>query len=226
LLTVNTTGDFAYNGLIEQNVALTKAGTGTLRLGAASTYRGATTIASGVLVVNASLSGTSSIDVQSGATMDVSGILAGFELGPEQVLKGGGSVLGAVITDGTIAPGSSGSGTLTVTALTAFNTGSTLELELNSAASFDRFVTNGISLDGTVTLNINLGVRRRSEQRSSSLSITRARMRLAGRPDGFTLNGPAGVLSEGEEFLLGAQLFSITYQRRCWRERRYPRRPS
>jgi hypothetical protein len=116
-----------------------------------------------------------------------------------------------VITDGTIAPGSSGPGTLTVTALTAFNTGSTLELELNSAASFDRFVTNGISLDGTVTLNINLGFA--PAQNTQFLIVDNTSTDAVGGTTGrFTLNGPAGVLSEGEEFLLGAQLFSITYQ--------------
>jgi autotransporter-associated beta strand protein len=211
ILNANIAGDFTYNGTIEQNVALTKSGVGTLRLNGANTYRGATTIAAGTLVVGGSLSGTPSIDVKAGATMDVGGVIGGFVLGPEQVLKGGGTVLGPIAMNGTIAPGSNAVGTLTVSALASFNTGSTLDIELNGPANFDRLTTNGISLDGTVNLKITLGFA--PAEGTQFLIVDNTSLDLVGGATGrFTWDGPEGLLSEGEMFYAGAQLFSITYQ--------------
>jgi autotransporter-associated beta strand protein len=211
VLTVNASTNYTYNGLIEQNVALTKSGTGMLTLTAPSTYRGATTVAAGTLAVNAALSGTSSIDVQTAATLDVSGAISGFLLGPNQLLKGGGTVQGPIGTGGTVAPGSAGPGTLTVTALTTFGDGATLQLELNGAASFDRLVTNGLSLDGTVNLSINLGFVPAENTQFLVVDNTSVDP-IGGTTKLFNWNGPEGQLAEGEEFFVGAQLFKITYQ--------------
>jgi autotransporter-associated beta strand protein len=211
ILKVNTAGDFTYNGTIEQNVALTKSGVGTLRLNAASSFRGPTIVEAGTFVVNAALTGTPSIDVKAGATMDVSGAISGFLLGSEQLLQGGGTVQGAIITNGTIAPGSAGPGTLTVTALTTFNTGSTLALELNGAASFDRLVTNGLTLDGTVTLTINLGFAP-AENAQFLVVDNNSPDPIGGTAKLFTWSGPEGLLTEGEMFYVGVTPFTITYQ--------------
>jgi autotransporter-associated beta strand protein len=211
ILTVNTTGDFTYNRQIEQNVALTKAGTGTLRLNAESGYRGTTTISGGTLVVSAALNGTSAFDVQGGATLDVSGVVGGFLLGSKQLLEGNGTVKGSVRAAGTVSPGSNGVGALTVDALTAFATGSTLQLELNSPVSFDRLVTNGITLDGTVLLSISLGFSPSPNTQFLIVDNTSPDA-VGGATKLFTRNGPEGQLTEGEQFFVGPQLFSITYQ--------------
>jgi autotransporter-associated beta strand protein len=211
VLSVNASTNYTYNGVIEQNVALTKSGAGMLTLTAPSTYRGATTVAAGTLAVNAALSGTSSIDVQTSATLDVNGAISGFFLGPNQLLKGGGTVQGAIGTSGTVAPGSTGPGTLTVTALTTFSDGASLQLELNGAASFDRLVTNGISLDGTVNLLINLGFTPAENTQFLVVDNTSPDP-IGGTTKLFNWNGPEGQLAEGEEFYAGAQLFKITYQ--------------
>jgi autotransporter-associated beta strand protein len=211
VLNVNVAGDFTYNGTIEQNVVLTKSGTGTLRLNGASTYRGATTVSAGTLVLGAALTGTSSIDVKTGATLDVSGLVDSYPIGVGQVLKGGGAVLGALMSSGSISPGSDAVGTLTISALTAFNSGSTLDLEINGLANFDRLVTNGISLDGTVTLNINLGFA--PAENTQFLVVDNTSFDpVGGIPGLFTFDGPEGLLTEGERFFVGGQMFSITYQ--------------
>lgn len=209
VLNVNTAADFTYNGLIEQNVSLTKSGAGTLRLNAASTYRGTTMVAAGTLVVNASLSGTSTIDVRNGATLDVTGA-SGFLLGSKQTLKGDGLVKGSVATSGVIVPGTFSVGTLTIDSLTSFNTGSKLQLELNGAASFDRLVTNGITLDGTVNLAIALGFLPAPNTQFLVVDNTSASP-VGGSTKVFTLDGTGTVLAEGQQFLVGANLFSITY---------------
>lgn len=211
VLTVNASTNYTYNGVIEQNVALTKSGTGMLTLTALSSYRGATTVAAGTLFVNGALSGTSSIDVQSGATLDVTGSISGFVLGPKQVLTGGGLVKGFVTTNGTVAPGSAGVGTLTLDSLASFANGSQLALELNGAASYDRLVTNGITLDGTVTLSIILGFSPPENTQFLIVDNTSGTA-VGGTPGLLTFNGPAGLLTEGEEFPAGTQLFKITYQ--------------
>jgi autotransporter-associated beta strand protein len=157
ILTVNNTTNYTYNGTIEENVALTKSGTGTLTLGGASTYRGDTTIAGGTLALTGTISGTPSIKVQTGATFDVSGVAGGYSLGAAQVLEGTGTVAGAASVDGTVSPGIAGPGTLTMTGLADFNNGSTFAIEITSPTQFDKLVANGVTLDGTVNLAINLG---------------------------------------------------------------------
>ena len=76
---------------------LTKTGSGTLTLGAANTYTGATAVGQGTLLVNGSLA-TSQLTVSNSATL------------------GGGGTLGTVsiLSGGTISPGNS-PGTLTLT---------------------------------------------------------------------------------------------------------------
>ncbi|MDA1200066.1 MAG: autotransporter-associated beta strand repeat-containing protein [Planctomycetota bacterium] len=70
--------------------ALVKAGTGTLTLGAASDLSGATTVSAGTLLVNASLSATSGLTVNSGA-----------------VFGGSGSVNAVISGAGLVSPGNS-----------------------------------------------------------------------------------------------------------------------
>jgi autotransporter-associated beta strand protein len=90
--------------------SLIKAGGGTLVLDQTNTYSGGTTVSAGTLeVINptGSATGTNSVTVNSGAT-----------------LAGGGSVSGSVALNGTIAPGTTGPGTITTGAETWANGGS------------------------------------------------------------------------------------------------------
>jgi autotransporter-associated beta strand protein len=73
-LQVNHASDYTYNGTIDLNVALTKAGAGTLTIGnGANTYRGATTINEGVLSIDTLADGglASSIGASSSAAANL-----------------------------------------------------------------------------------------------------------------------------------------------------------
>ena len=93
--------------------ALTKLGTGALTLTGASTHTGATSVQSGALVVNGSLSG-SAVTVQSGATLGGSGTIAG-----NVTVQTGGrlafTVSGGVVSGLTITGNLTLNGTITIT---------------------------------------------------------------------------------------------------------------
>ena len=95
--------------------ALTKSGAGTLTLGGTNTYTGTTTVSAGTLLVTGSLA-NSATTVAAGAT-----------------LGGTGTIGGPVANSGTLAPGSNGIGTLTVTNTLGL-TGTTA-MQLNKAGA-------------------------------------------------------------------------------------------
>jgi autotransporter-associated beta strand protein len=82
-LTTNTTTNSTYGGNIQNNVALTKAGTSTLTLSSENTYIGKTTISGGTLVLgnngttNANFADSRWVEVGSGAILDTSGRILG-----------------------------------------------------------------------------------------------------------------------------------------------------
>ena len=209
-LTVNNIANYTYNGTIDRNVALTKTGSGTLTLGAANTYAGDTTVGAGTLAIAGSISGSRNVDVQSGATLDVSGASGGFTVAEEQTLKGNGTVVGPVAVDGTVSPGAS-PGTLTLTGPVDFNPGSTLALEIDGPAAFDQLVANGVTLDGPVNLTLDLAYVPAANTPFLVLNNTGGGA-IGGTSGLFTWAGPEGLLTEGEHFSVGGQEFGITYQ--------------
>ncbi len=134
---------------------LTKNGAGTLTLNAVDTYTGATAIASGTLALSATgtIANSSAIDVQSGATFDVSAKTAGFTLGAGQTLEGVGTVSTgghALTLDGTVAPGDAAMGTLTIdpAAIVDFAAGSDLTINAVGAANDLLAVDGNLNLSG------------------------------------------------------------------------------
>ncbi len=132
---------------------LTKRGLGTMTLAGSNSYAGPTIIENGALALTGSITGSSAIEVRSGATLDVTGQAAGFVVTANQRLKGSGTVLGNTTVNGVLAPGDT-LGTLTISG----------DLVLTSLSDFEVNKT-GLSLSadlanvvGTLTLGGTLRV--------------------------------------------------------------------
>lgn len=142
-LTLNiSSGTNTYSGLLggegtnENNLALTKRGSGTLTLTGLNTYTGNTTVAEGALVVNGALAGTSTTTVQAGASIGGSGSVGNL------TIEAGGS----------LNPGNS-PGVITVNG--DYNQFGTLFAEIGGLAAneYDQVVVNGaVNLSGALTV--------------------------------------------------------------------------
>jgi outer membrane autotransporter protein len=128
ILTVNSTANSTLASTISGAGGLSKAGSGILSLTGANTYTGATSVIGGTLAVNGSI--TSNVTVNGGGT-----------------LGGTGTIVGNVTTLGTLAPGNS-IGTLNVSGNYVQSTGSTYQVEVNSAGQSDK-----LNVSGTATIN-------------------------------------------------------------------------
>jgi autotransporter-associated beta strand protein len=124
------------------NGGLTKSGAGVLRLSQANTYAGGTTVSGGVLqLTNTSGSGTGT---------------GAVDVAVDGTLSGTGTASGAVTVSGVVAPGVT-IGRLNAGSI-AFNAGSTLSIDLNSAASFDTVGLNGsLVVDPAASINVTFG---------------------------------------------------------------------
>jgi len=135
---------------------LTATGAGTLTLNGASTYTGNTVIVGGTLALGTggSIANSAHINVNSGATLNVSA--AGFTVASGQTLLGVGSVTGGVTNNGTIAPGASAGviGTLTFSSNLKLNSGGLVSFPLSQTLG----TSSEIISSGTVTYNGTLAV--------------------------------------------------------------------
>jgi autotransporter-associated beta strand protein len=117
--------------------SLTKVGTGTLTLTGASTYTGSTVVAGGMLDVEGSLNGTSSVTVQTDA-----------------VLMGAGNIVSLAVSvdsGGTLAPGNGSAGTvLRIDGSLAFASGAFYLVQVSPAAAASTTVTGTADLGGAI----------------------------------------------------------------------------
>ncbi|MBN8460900.1 MAG: autotransporter-associated beta strand repeat-containing protein [Verrucomicrobia bacterium] len=146
-LTINNTNNYTFGGQIgggganENNLAITKAGSGVMTLTGANTYTGGTTVNGGTLrIANATGlgTGTGTVAVNSGGTLD-----------------GTGSVGSIVVsaTGGTVAGGNSGTGTLAAASLTFDGDGTVvLTPGAGTLAVTNTLTASGAS--GSVSINI------------------------------------------------------------------------
>ena len=145
------------------NRSLTKTGAGTLILNGNNTYSGETDIQAGKLKlgVGGTLAGTSRININSGAKLDVSLLSSGLTLANSQILSGSGEVEGD-LTAGSgsiLSPGNS-VGTLTFKNLTLAD-GSIIDWEFlnntTAGTTYDQLAGNGSLIlpeSGWVRLNV------------------------------------------------------------------------
>jgi len=116
---------------------LVQAGAGTLTLGTAQPYTGATRVDAGTLSLGetGSIASSPSVTVAAGASFFVADVAGGaYAVPATQTLAGGGSIVGAVIVAGgaTVSPGAS-PGTLTVTDNVSFGSGGNYSWQMFSA---------------------------------------------------------------------------------------------
>lgn len=153
LVTFEGTDDATAKGIVSGTGGLTKADTGTLKLEAANTYSGGTTLSAGTLLaVNSTGSATGSGDILVGAsgTLGGDGIIA-----PDAGNN--------VSVSGTLSPGDNDETTLNFDLSGAskldFASGSSLEFTLGTVSDSIAFTTSGdwLSGSGNVTLDLSLG---------------------------------------------------------------------
>jgi|GEM_PF-1245978 len=130
--TLGLDGTWTFTRAVTGAGSVVKQGVGSVTVSSNLAYTGNTTVAGGSLVLTGALSGTVNIDIQSGAVLDVSGVVGGYTFGAGQLVRGNGSLLGTSTIAGTLAPGSS-IGTLTTGPLTLASN-STFALEINTGS--------------------------------------------------------------------------------------------
>jgi gliding motility-associated-like protein len=138
----------ALTGHIDGPGSLIKSGTGTLTLSGENGYLGLTTVSAGRLLVNGALAGTSSVNVDAGATLGGTG----------RIFSGSTNTL-TVQSGGTLAPGNS-AGILTVNGNLQMKSGSTLAIEINGTTAgtdYDQVVVDGVVDISGATLAVTHG---------------------------------------------------------------------
>jgi autotransporter-associated beta strand protein len=191
-LTVTNTATTTFTGAVRQsgatNFGLTKAGSGTLVLAAANTYKGSTFVTGGTLLVDGSIAGAAT--VQNHGTLGGSGTTAAD----------------TVQSGGTLIPGSSATqpAILNAASLT-LRSGSSFDVALNSTTAgsgYSQLIVAGeVSLGGS-TLNVSLGF----------TPVIGDRFVIIKNDDGDAVSGTFNGLAEGATFVQDGMTFRITYK--------------
>lgn len=145
----NNNANTDYSGAMSGAGAVTKIGSGALKLSGANTYAGATTVNAGSLIVNGSIS-NSAVTVNNTGTLGGTGVIT--PTGTNDI---------TVASGGVVAPGDGGIESLelnlgTTTGDIVFSSGSTFTFDLNAPGSSDVLAIAGLIASTTeVTFNNN-----------------------------------------------------------------------
>ncbi len=146
--TISNANAVTLSGVISGSQNFTKSGAGTLALSNTETYTGSTTVSAGTLQVDGALGATSDVTVASGGTLGGTGsVFASASTNTLTVQNGG-----------TLAPGDSGAGTLTVNGNLALASGSTLAVDIagtTAGTQYDQVIVNGTANVSGATLSVN-----------------------------------------------------------------------
>ena len=188
--TVNDAAASTFSGSLGGAMALTKAGAGTLTLGDANTYTGATTVNAGTLLVNGSQS-ASAVTVNSGA-----------------ILGGTNGTVGAInASGGTVSPGaaSAGSGILN-SGNVSFSSTAAFNVDLNGTivgSGYDQLNATGIvAIDPSTALNVTLG--------TGFIPTVGNTFAIIQSPN--AISGTFASLPEGATYGVGGQFFQVSYK--------------
>jgi fibronectin-binding autotransporter adhesin len=205
-VTVDTTGaNITLGSVLSGTGGLNKAGSGTLLLTASNTYSGSTTVSNGTLLVNGSLA-TLDTYVATGATLMVNGALttSSVHVAAGGLLGGVGTVGGAVLCEGTIAPGAS-AGQFTIDRELELIPGAALAIEVGGAAQaaeYDYLLAQGdVTLGGDLVVTLTDGFET-SIAPGDTFAVLESTVPLGGVFDNVA---PGGTL------LAGAQPFTVHY---------------
>ena len=162
-LTVNQTTAGTYAGVIAgTGGAFTLGGssTNTLTLTGTNTYSGETTVSAGTLTLGSASALSSAAATITGGSLDLGGqtITNAVSVGASGTLTGNGST-GAATLAGSVTPGGSGSGLMTMASASVSST-SAIALQLAATGTrgvnYDALTISGIlALDGTITVSLD-----------------------------------------------------------------------
>ena len=146
----NNDATSTFSGVIQNGsgtVSITKAGNGTLTLSGANTYTGTTTVSAGTLLIT-NTTGSGAVSVSDGATLGGTGKI-GTKASTVSVDDGG-----------TLDPGVSGPGKLTINNNLTLSSGATFSVDINSATpatGYDQVFDTGTVTLGGAALSLTLG---------------------------------------------------------------------
>jgi len=165
---------------------LTKSGAGTLVLTGTSFYFDPTTVSGGSLVVNGSISG-SSTSVENGGRLSGDGFV-----GPVTVHGGGTLASGANLIPFNVGP-------------LVFENNSTFSIEINGATADEVTVGENVVLSGTIVLNIAITT---AAVDGFAYTLLNATNGITGYAGGARFSYAGNSLDEGERFNVTSGLFS------------------
>ncbi|MFB9262053.1 autotransporter domain-containing protein [Bradyrhizobium erythrophlei] len=170
ILAFNRSDAFAFNGTISGPGQLLQAGTGTLTLTGIETYTGATTVGSGMLIVNGSIASSSLTTVNAGAA-----------------LAGTGTVGNTFVNGGILAPGNP-VGTLTVQGNLVFTAAASYLVQITGTNSGKTLVQGTATLGGASLFTAFSGSSIASKYLilNATGGISGSFASVAGTPAGFT----------------------------------------